>query len=542
MKQPQEFKVLLVYPNLAMMLIPPISIALFTRILKDKNYQIDLFDSTHYLSAETSSPENRVKYLQAREFHNEQLGVDIRFDLLGDFLAKVEEFQPDFMIFSVVEDSWLQCSRMLEVIQDLKIPHIVGGVFPTAAPEVVLNSGLVEHVAIGEGEEVIVEAAEAIRTGSGIKDVKNICWIDEEGNMVKNPVRPLVDINRVVPDYSLFAESRFFRPMGGRIFKTIPVETYRGCPFTCTYCNSPMHKDFSKANSLGSFLRRKKMNLLAEELRLYQQRYQPEFFYFVDDSFLARPEKEIYDFCDMYQEFRLPFWFNTRPDHCKLEILQALKEVGGYRISFGIECGNEDFRKRVLTRNVSNRQLIDQFDVISESGIAFSVNLIIGFPGETRELVMDTVEFVRSIGGYDALTVSIFTPYHGTVLRDVAVKNGWLDGSTITQHTTSSSLLQMPSPYLSSKDIDGLVRVLPLYCYFPKTEWKKLREAEEFTEKGNAIFEEYAEVYRRNFLQEDQDKPKVWLDHTTGCKSNPKDRFLVSPSRMPEEILASLTI
>lgn len=542
MKDTHEFRVLLVYPNLAMMLIPPLSIALFTRILKNQKYTVDLFDSTHYLSAETSSPENRVKFLQAREFHNEQLGVDVKFDLLGDFRAKVESFQPDFLIFSVVEDSWLQCSRMLASIQDLKIPHIVGGVFPTAAPEVVLNSGLVEFVAIGEGEEVITEAAEAIRTGNDIRELKNICWLNDDGQFIKNPVRPLVDINKVVPDFSLFSESRFFRPMGGRIFKTIPVETYRGCPFSCSFCNSPMHKDFSRNHNLGSFLRRKRMGLLAEELRLYKNMYDPDFFYFVDDSFLARPEKEIYDFCEMYKEFRLPFWFNTRPDHCKLEVLKAIKEVGGYRLSFGIECGNEDFRKRVLRRNVSNQQLIDQFDVIQEGGIAFSINLVIGFPGETRELVMDTVELVRSIRGYDTLTVSIFTPYHGTVLREVAVNNGWLDPSMITQHTTSSSLLRMPKPYLSSTEIDGLARVLPLYCYFPKTEWDALKRAEEFTKEGNRIFEEYAEVYSRNFLQEDQDKPKVWLDHTTGCRSNPKDRFVISPSRIPEEVLASLTI
>ena len=155
---------------------------------------------------------------------------------------------------------------------------------------------------------------------------------------------------------------------------------------------------------------------------------------------------------------------------------------------------------------------------------------------------MDTVELVRSIRGYDALTVSIFTPYHGTVLREVAINNGWLDETTITQHTTSSSLLRMPEPYLSAPDIDGLVRVLPLYCYFPKTEWSTLRKAEEFTAEGNRIFGEYAEVYSKNFLQEDQDKPKVWIDHTTGCRSNPKDRFIISPSRIPEKVLASLTI
>ena len=36
---------------------------------------------------------------------------------------------------------------------------------------------------------------------------------------------------------------------------------------------------------------------------------------------------------------------------------------------------------------------------------------------------MDSIEFCRTIRGFDTLTVSIFTPYAGTVLRDVAVKN-----------------------------------------------------------------------------------------------------------------------
>ena len=86
-----------------------------------------------------------------------------------------------------------------------------------------------------------------------------------------------------------------------------------------------------------------------------------------------------------------------------------------------------------------NQETIRKFEVISQSGISYSVNLIIGFPGETRELVMDTVELTRLIKGYDTLTVSIFTPYHGTKLREVAVKNGWLEKNTITTHTTSES-------------------------------------------------------------------------------------------------------
>ena len=113
---------------------------------------------------------------------------------------------------------------------------------------------------------------------------------------------------------------------------------------------------------------------------------QPDFFFIIDDTFLARPKKEIFDFCDMYEQFKIPFWFNTRPENCKPEYMKRLKDVGTYRISFGIECGNESFRDKVLLRKPTNEQLIESFSIIAKSGIAFSINLIIGFPGETREL------------------------------------------------------------------------------------------------------------------------------------------------------------
>ena len=40
-------------------------------------------------------------------------------------------------------------------------------------------------------------------------------------------------------DIGLFEKRRMFRPMGGTVFKMFPVETIRGCPYTCRYCSSP---------------------------------------------------------------------------------------------------------------------------------------------------------------------------------------------------------------------------------------------------------------------------------------------------------------
>ena len=151
-KDKQDFRVLIVYPNLPLMLVPGIAIALFTRILKDQGYGVDLFDTTHYYSNETNYSEtqinyseNRVKILNARKFDlKDDLGIDVKSNMLSDFRKKVEKFKPDFMIYSVVEDTFLQTLSMLQEIQDLNIPHMIGGVFATMAPEVCIKVTIVK--------------------------------------------------------------------------------------------------------------------------------------------------------------------------------------------------------------------------------------------------------------------------------------------------------------------------------------------------------------------------------------------------------------
>jgi anaerobic magnesium-protoporphyrin IX monomethyl ester cyclase len=542
-KGKEDFRILLVYPNLAMMLVPPIALAIFTRILKIQGYQVDLFDATHYATDETSSPQDRVKFLQYRKFSDEDdLGIHVKYDMLGDLRRKVQDYKPDLLLFSVVEDVFSQTIVMLETIKDLNIPHLLGGVFPTTAPDRCFEFSEVKMLGLGEGENTIVEVSEAVRLNLPLHNIPNVWYRDDSEYIHKNQEGSLVDINSFTPDYGLFDERRFMRPMGGRIFKAIPVETYRGCPFLCTYCNSPGKLTMAKEQNQGNFLRRKTMTNLRTELQELVDLYDPEFFFFIDDSFLARPEKEIYDFCDMYEEFKLPFWFNTRPETCDEEKLKQLKTVGCYRISYGLECGNEVFRQKVLLRHGSNEQVIKSFEPIINCGIPFTLNLVIGFPGETREMIMETVEMTRAIGGYDTLTVSTFTPYHGTALREVAIKNNWLDPNTHSKSLTSESVLRMLPPYVNAEDLNGLMRVLSLYCYFPKSEWGNIRRAEIDDKRGNELLKHYSGIYRNEFLGETQDKSKVAIvTGTAGCRSNEKDSFQVIPKQFTEEEIRMLT-
>ena len=152
----EDFRVLIVYPNLTMMLVPSLAVAIFSSVLKREGYKVDLFDTTHYVSDETSSPQNRVNYLQARYYReDDDLGVRIKTDLLGDFKRKVGDFAPHFILYSVVEDCYRQTLALMEVIKDENIPQIVGGPFPTASPDLCINNDLINMVGIGENSESV---------------------------------------------------------------------------------------------------------------------------------------------------------------------------------------------------------------------------------------------------------------------------------------------------------------------------------------------------------------------------------------------------
>lgn len=506
-------RVLLVCPSMPGMLVLPLSAGLFTTIFKKNGFEVDLFDATLYESKEAAPAQKRVEYLQVRKFsYKEELGVELRPDLIGSFQSKVANFKPDLMVFSVLEDTINQTIALLDAVKEKNIPHIIGGVFATAAPDKVLAYSQINMIGLGEGENAVLQLAQRIRDGLTLDDIPNT-WVKKDGGLItKNPIGPLVNIENIMPDYSLFEKSRFYRPVGGRIFKTIPLETERGCPFQCTFCNSPMWSRFYHEKSGTIFLRRKSVDKLIEEIEYLVKEYSPELLWIVDDTFLARPIEEIRDFAQKYQAIKIPFWMNTRPETVTQEKMDLLKKMNCYRLSLGIECGNEEFRRNKLKRYAPNQEILEKMKIVQESGIPFSVNNIIGFPDETRDMIFETIEFNRQLSGYDAMTVNIFVPYHGSQLREEAIQKGYLDPEASTVHTTSSSILRMPQ--ISVQELDGLVRTFMMYVRFPKKWWPHIEKAEKLTLEGNLIFSKLGKIYSDLFLVGDQfsklDKEPEW--------------------------------
>jgi len=507
---------MLVYPNLSMMLTPSYAVGLFTAILQKQGYQIDFFDCTPYMPSieflgEPLAVTRANKLLNSRQFDAKALFGEAKIDLVGDFRKALDAFQPHAVILStLVEDTWPQAQMLLDVLADYsQIRHIIGGVFATMAPEIVSAHASVECMGRGEGEQVIVEFCEAVRRGERPISIPGTWARGANGKIIRNPPRPLVNINDVVPDFSLFDERRFYRPLGAKIWNAFSIETYRGCPYTFTFCNSPQQIVIAKEQEQGNYLRRKSMDTLRREMATMIERYKVEFFYINDDAFMARPKRETLDFVRMYEEFKIPFWFQTRFEDVDEERLAAVKSVGNYRISFGLEHSNEKYRKEKLYRNISNQRILEKSSLVAQVGIPYTINTLIGMPYETRELFFDTVRFIRQIKSWDALSVNIFVPYHRTVLRDMALREGWLDPNAQTTSVIAESILRMPSPYLQPDEILVLQHVLPLYSRFDESRWQEIEEVERNWKNadGQALFKNLSnEWYASTYGTDEKDR------------------------------------
>ncbi len=496
-------KVLMVYPNLPMMMAPAISVALFNTISKEEGVEYRVFETTEYSDDITNRHIKMASYGANRgnaadEHDDEYFTIKPKSRIIPDFLNVIDEYNPDVILMSMQEDVYHIAIELLESIRERNIPHIIGGVFPSQAPEVVMGNDLVKCIAIHEGETTYRQLIKSWKETQSITGIDGIWWKDETGSIHKNKSAQLCDITQVIPDFSCYEDKRWHRPMGGRHFyRAVSMETFRGCPYKCTYCNSPTTRDNSRKLDLGNFMRRKPAEIIERDLKYYIDHIGPDLIMFMDDSFLARPAREIFDFCEMWSKYKIPFWFNSRIENCKPEYLKALKEAGVYRMTFGLESGNEEYRKNILQRPIRNDVYYEYFDYINESDIPYSLNVIIGMPFETREMVMDTARVVKRAGGYDGLTISMFQPYHGTPLRALAVKNGFLDNNIILNGGYLDNwLLKMPEPYLQHNDVFALNKTFALYAYYDETNWNTVRQSE----TDEILYAELMSNYKKHFF------------------------------------------
>jgi anaerobic magnesium-protoporphyrin IX monomethyl ester cyclase len=511
-------KVLMIYPNTYGMNMLPTALALFSALLKNRGHKVALFDSTYYsIDYGIDSDGTKMDNLNVVPYDMSSRGIKLRTTNWSDDIKKqVKEFGPDLIAISSTEDMWNLGVKLLDSVEDYitrnKTPVLVGGVFATFAPQIVIRHPLIEMVCIGEGENALIDLANRIENGQAYDDVTNL-WVKKaNGTIVKNSMSKAVDVNKnPIVDVSEFEDARHYRPMAGNVYKMLPVETIRGCPYQCSFCNSPNQIELYKENAGGGYFRKKRADLIYRELKHFKETFGVEYNYFVADTFLAQSPREFDEFCELYEDIRLPFWIQTRPETLTDYNVKRLKEIGCHRIAFGLEHGNEAYRKKHLRRDFKNEDIIEKLKLPKKYEIPFSVNNITGFPYETYELAMDTIELNRIIDA-DNSNIYSFVPFHGSALRTVSEMLGLVHKDQTVVSAMDEPMFSLPG--YSIEQMNGLKRCFALYVKFPKSRWKDIARAEPDNAQGNSIFEELKQEYLEKYMPDANADPRPEIHNT----------------------------
>ena len=488
-------KILLVYANSMLENALPISISQLSACLKASGCDVKLFDTTFYKWGQKSDMENRIEALQIRPCPLNYVNGDV----YEEFTRTIEEEKPDLIGLSLVEPTFrfgmALLNKAIEVIKKHRIRVAVGGVHAILAPETISKYDFVDYICISEGERAFVELCQKIEQDKPVYETRGF-WIRKGKEWIKTERAPIVDLNDLPPlDFSLFSANYLEKPMMGKIYKTVTAEVSRGCPYRCSYCGDYALRRLFRDE--GGWYREKDMKLVIDEIKQYIARYHASYLYIHSETFLAMNQKRFDEFIEGYEDIRVPFWFNTRPESISKERIRKLEEVGCHRISVGIEHGNEQFRQTILSRNYTNDQAIKALKILDDSGIAYSVNVIIGFPDETRDLVFDTIELCRKINP-DGISTHIFNPYHGTKLRDVCIQKGYIGKNLIADDFFQDYVLDQPE--FTREQVLGLFRTIPLYIKFSESEYPRIKEAERLDDEGNKLFQEFQKIYRGKYF------------------------------------------
>jgi radical SAM superfamily enzyme YgiQ (UPF0313 family) len=332
----------------------------------------------------------------------------------------IRDFYIDVIAFSAVSSQFRFVNEIAENVKKAYPNRITvcGGVHTTIFPKALLAATGVDIAFVGESEDAFIEFLDCLQEKKDYHHVNNIAYRSGNG-IVVNPLNtPIGDLDRLpFPDKTTYPYIDTVAPYG-----LAPFMFSRGCPFSCTYCSN-----HAIAKAYGENINRPRYRSPKSSIREIEETLemfpQIKLVWIMDDIF-GLDKKWRKEFCDLYKKrIKVSFDCILRATVVDEEFVKMLKDAGCIRISFGVESGNDYVRNEIMNRRMTNDQIINAFALCNKYGLETNAINIIGTPGETEQMIWDTINLNRLIKPTSS-GVNIFYPYKGTKLGDACFENG----------------------------------------------------------------------------------------------------------------------
>lgn len=421
----------------------PLGIAyLAAAVEKAGDYEIKILDALVEGDVKTGTPIND--------------GVQLRYGLSDEDISEViREYDPDLVgvsaLFSALEYDMANVCDLAKKISP-RIVTVVGGAHPGAnVREILERYPSIDFVCIGESEESFIEFLEVIRTGQAVSKLDGFGY-RAEGEIAVLPKRKYItNLDSVpFPARHLFNMPKYLAHASPHAtFRQRPFTqmiSSRGCPFKCSFC--------AIENHWGSKQRlRSADNVLAEIDHLVNE-YGVREIHFEDDNFAFDHARAVKILDGMIQrDYKLNWNVPSGMAVATLTpgLLEKMKASGCYSVSLAIESGNQQIVSKLMRKPVNLKSVPALVRKIREVGMDARGFFILGFPGETKENIRETVNFARELE-LDWAYFFVFSPLPHTPIYKTCIEKGYLKQEDFDP-VTSFYQAVLKTPEFSPEDV-----------------------------------------------------------------------------------------
>ncbi|MCB9747826.1 MAG: B12-binding domain-containing radical SAM protein [Candidatus Omnitrophica bacterium] len=464
MKPIQQGKILLFSPNMRGMkggvnrIQPPLGIGYLAALLEKNGYKVYIRDT-------------------ALEGYSHQVPIDQdpRMVLIGESDASISEYikkvKPDMVGISILFSNLAAHAHQLAALVkkiNPRIPVILGGNHVTNAVRdyvFALTPGNeayhlprelkeiqdpnVDYLMTGESDFDFLDFVQTYFAKKSLENIRGLVMQNDQKEVVFNHAhlkkerRDLKDLPhpaRHLMNMEGYFKVGLFHSSQTKSNRILSVMASRGCPEKCSFCTTPA--------MWGSKVRWREPQDIYKEIKSCIKKYRVGEVHFEDDTLTAH-KKYLLELCDLLEPLKIPW---CTPNGTKInyhlktqpQLFQRMVDAGCYQITLACESGVQRVLDHIIHKNLKIEQIKPAIKNAKEAGLFVHTFWIVGYPGETRQEMEETIRFAAESGA-DSFSVSILTPLPGTpIYRQVMKENLWWDSDKgIEQMIYRNSLIKV---------------------------------------------------------------------------------------------------
>jgi len=173
------------------------------------------------------------------------------------------------------------------------------------------------------------------------------------------------------------------------------------------------------------------INRVREDFKRLRDQYGAKTLVFQDDHFMANRQRAL-EIIDIVKELQITPVFQNGLAIYALDrkMLETLKIAGANQLMLSVESGSNKVLKEIIHKPFDLSVIKRVSNDCWELGIYTNVNILLGFPHETKKDIEDTRAFLKTIKG-NWFMIYCANPLVGSEMYDICVKKNYLKDTFI---------------------------------------------------------------------------------------------------------------